>query len=837
MHLRRAEEEAPLEATILGEIGLGGERAGEPRVIAGALRVAREREDGGAARRLQREDLLDLLDGAGGLAELVLPDAGELLQQAHLAGGIRRDLRRLRVELEARAHAAPVAVGVARGGREDGRERLEHGAVAGVDGPRRAQVGDGLVAAAQVALGDVGRAEQRGDARGDGAHRVALGHPGAHPLLVPAEPLQRAVEPVARGDVVRVEGERALGVGGGLIRLAEAVEHLRQAHVLLHDGLRRGLRRGLQRRAAAVVEEEREPLLAHVRGLGRLAGDLQQADELGEDAPPGGRVQWGAGGRAREQVRGVAGRGRGGARLRVGHRRGRAQLVREQARGAVEEPRGAVVVALVLGLDRERADQDAGLVVAHQVARERVAHGARRGLEGDGALQREARHLRLGEAQIEHGGALDVDPGGEAGVAVRRRGSLGRGALARGVRLREALEVGGELRGEARRRAGGLGSAGSLGRRSSARGRAGGGQRTGSPDLPPQHRLQPPQGRRVQRRQAERLDVGRARLGPAAERVADASALGEEIGLEPLALDHGDLVVEDLQRERQLPVPLEQPPHARERRLQRAQQPARRFVRGARRGPILRHPLLEQAQLDEGARRAHRVAGVAQALGATAQLRAGAGPGVLLLHGRARLHRRRHRRDRRDRRREGHRRRSRALEGDAQLGGRRALVDAPGRRRGRGRPRQRREAGERRDLGRRHRRRRTERDAHHERLGRGGRRPLQHRLHRRRPPGRRRGPARRQRRLAHRRDQRREVRRRRVARPRDPRRRRGRAARRTRRRPRRRRRARAQRRRGATYHRAWPTRRGAGRLGCIRRGARRLPRTALIVLLGHRGRC
>src|SRR5262249_10786504 len=69
-----AEEQAPLEPPILGEIGLGDERARELLVIAGALRVAREREDRGAPPRLDGEDAIDLLDGARGLAELVLPD-------------------------------------------------------------------------------------------------------------------------------------------------------------------------------------------------------------------------------------------------------------------------------------------------------------------------------------------------------------------------------------------------------------------------------------------------------------------------------------------------------------------------------------------------------------------------------------------------------------------------------------------------------------------------------------------------------------------------------------------------------------------------------------------
>ena len=101
-------------------------------------------------------------------------------------------------------------------------------------------MGDGLVAAAQVALGDVGGAEQRRDPHRVARARVGLGHPGAHPLVVPAEALEGAVEAVARGDVVRVERERALGVVGGLIGAAEAVEDLREAHVLLDDRLRRG---------------------------------------------------------------------------------------------------------------------------------------------------------------------------------------------------------------------------------------------------------------------------------------------------------------------------------------------------------------------------------------------------------------------------------------------------------------------------------------------------------------------------------------------------------------------------------------------------------------------
>ncbi len=296
-------------ARVLGEIGLGLERAGELLVVPRALRVALHGEDRRAPPRLAREDPLELLHRARGLAELVLPDAHDLLQQAHPARPIGRDLRGLRVELEARAHAAGVALEVARGGREQRRERVEDPRVAGIDRPARAQVGDRLVAAAEVALRDVGGVEQRGDAHAHRPERVRLHHPGAHPILVPPEPLERAVEPLPRRAVVRVERERALGVVGRLIGAAEPVEHLRQVHVLLRDRLGgRGARAG----------EEGEPLLPHLGRLLQRAADLQQADQLGQDAPPARRVQRRARRGAGEEVRRVRLAGHVGARSRVG---------------------------------------------------------------------------------------------------------------------------------------------------------------------------------------------------------------------------------------------------------------------------------------------------------------------------------------------------------------------------------------------------------------------------------------------------------------------------------------------------------------------------------------
>src|SRR5262249_9475829 len=123
--LGRAQQEAPLERRVLRLLRLGHERAGELLVIARALRVAREREDGGATTGLDGEDLVDLLDRARRLAELVLPEADELFEQADLARAIDRGLRRLRVQLEARAHAAAVGLRLARRRREERRERLE----------------------------------------------------------------------------------------------------------------------------------------------------------------------------------------------------------------------------------------------------------------------------------------------------------------------------------------------------------------------------------------------------------------------------------------------------------------------------------------------------------------------------------------------------------------------------------------------------------------------------------------------------------------------------------------------------------------------------------------
>ncbi len=275
-------------------------------------------------------------------------------------------------------------------------------------------MGDGLVAAAELALGDVGGAEEGGDADAGGARGVGLGDPGADADLVPAEALEGAVEPLARRGVIGVEFERALGVEGGLVGAAEAVEDLEQAHVLVGLGL--GGR------------EQAEALLPHgARGLD-LAHRLEQADQLVEDAARGRRRLGGARRGAGEQAAGVDGHGGAlGPRALAGDRG--AELVDEHARRRVEQPRGAVVVALVIGLGGERLDEIRGAVVANEVPREGAAHRPGRRLEGHRALEGDERRVGLPELAIEHVGALDVDPRGEAAVPVAAIGvSRGGGA-------------------------------------------------------------------------------------------------------------------------------------------------------------------------------------------------------------------------------------------------------------------------------------------------------------------------------------------------------------------------------------------------------------------------
>ncbi len=80
-----------------------------------------------------------------------------------------------------------------------------------------------------------------------------------------AEALEGAIEPVARGDVVGIERERALGVVGRLVGAAEGVVDLGEAHVLVRDHLGRGAG-GARRVVARLSDEQREPLLPHLRG-------------------------------------------------------------------------------------------------------------------------------------------------------------------------------------------------------------------------------------------------------------------------------------------------------------------------------------------------------------------------------------------------------------------------------------------------------------------------------------------------------------------------------------------------------------------------------------------
>ncbi len=118
-----AEEELALERRIRGQVGLGLEGARELLRVPGALGIALEGEDRRAPLGREGEDLLDLLDGAGGLHELVFPDRGELLVEADAPLGIGLDLRGLRVELDSSADAAGVGVGIARGRRAAPRAR------------------------------------------------------------------------------------------------------------------------------------------------------------------------------------------------------------------------------------------------------------------------------------------------------------------------------------------------------------------------------------------------------------------------------------------------------------------------------------------------------------------------------------------------------------------------------------------------------------------------------------------------------------------------------------------------------------------------------------------
>ena len=392
-----------------------------------------------------------------------------------------------------------------------------------------------------------------------------------------AEPLQRAVEPVAGGGVVGIERERLLGVVGRLIGAPERVEDLREAHVLVGDHLTHRAR----------GREQPEPLLPHLGGLLVLARQLQEPRQLGQRAVRGRRVVRRPRRRAREQVDGVGHARRAGARAGVGDRGLRSELVDDEPSGRVTEPRRAIVVPLVLGLDGERSHQDPRLVVAHQVPRERVAHRARGGLEGHRALQREPRALGIAEAPIEHLGALDEDPRAQADVA----------ALRRRVRGRQPLQVRGELRRQIR----------------ILRGR----------HLAAQHRLQPAQRRRVLRQNAQRLGVGRARLRQPAQRLAHTRPLGPQIGLDRVALGHRDLVGEDGERARQLAAPFEQAADPRERRLQRARERVRRLVRGPRGRAIVAHTLQVQPELDVGARGADLIPSLAQELRAAAELTLG----------------------------------------------------------------------------------------------------------------------------------------------------------------------------------------------------------------------
>src|SRR5206468_2840976 len=109
-----AQQERALERRIAGELGLGLDRPGEPLRVAGALRVALEGEDRAPPLGRELEDLVERLERARGLAELVFPDGRELLVEAYRALGIGGGLGGLRIELDPRPHAPAVGLGVAR---------------------------------------------------------------------------------------------------------------------------------------------------------------------------------------------------------------------------------------------------------------------------------------------------------------------------------------------------------------------------------------------------------------------------------------------------------------------------------------------------------------------------------------------------------------------------------------------------------------------------------------------------------------------------------------------------------------------------------------------------
>ena len=217
--------------------------------------------------------------GARGLAELVLPDAASFSSRPTLRARSDVDLRGLRVELDARAHAAAVGLRDPAGGGASSAESASK-----IDGVARIDAH----AARRWAIASSRRRRCRSAmsaARRSAATRTFVGRVAfASPTQVRTRSSWRPRRWRARSsrsrvdDVVGVEREGALGVVGRLVGAAEAVEDLGEPHVLVGDHLGRGARRraGPPGRRAARAASAAPPRRARGRPRARAGGPARR---------------------------------------------------------------------------------------------------------------------------------------------------------------------------------------------------------------------------------------------------------------------------------------------------------------------------------------------------------------------------------------------------------------------------------------------------------------------------------------------------------------------------------------------------------------------------------
>ncbi len=180
-----------------------------PRRARGSLRSARTRAAAPAGRSaagLDHEDLAVDLGRLDGVAERVLVERGDFLEEGDLAGRLAGGLGRVLQQLDQRPRAATLAAAdavthlVRR--EEQPRQLVERVEVARVGDPRRAQVLEGLVGAGQRVFGHVGGAHVGRGAPGGLARLGGLVEPEGHARLVVTARCVQAVE----GDLGRQGG-------------------------------------------------------------------------------------------------------------------------------------------------------------------------------------------------------------------------------------------------------------------------------------------------------------------------------------------------------------------------------------------------------------------------------------------------------------------------------------------------------------------------------------------------------------------------------------------------------------------------------------------------------